>query len=113
MQVAVAHPRDSHTCSIGLKSGDFLGQSNPQVSSISREALITWVLCYCALSSTEMKPDSAVKQKREHGVPKPNNYTSHLSQCLLRRRGVLSDYANDASRDHQISAIIMADSSAI
>lgn len=63
----MAFPRSFQTCSIGLRSGDFAGQSIWWISFSSRKSLTLWVLCGLALLSVTWKsgPAASGKTSRE------------------------------------------------
>ena len=75
-QFAVALPRASPTCSTGLRSGDVLGQSIRQISSLSNNSSTRRILCGLALSSIKLNSNQQHSWKGKNRSPKRHPYTS-------------------------------------
>ncbi|GFW40864.1 hypothetical protein TNCV_4369121 [Trichonephila clavipes] len=58
-------PRKSHTCSMGLRSGDHAGQSIRSISSLSKSCSAATVRCHGALSSMKRncRPIAPLKRR--------------------------------------------------
>ncbi|GFS68754.1 uncharacterized protein TNCV_408601 [Trichonephila clavipes] len=103
LRVAIALPKASQTCSIGLRSGNLVGQSIWRISSLSRNSSTRRALCDLALSSIKMKSGPRAPLKRRKAniglqdlIPIP--HTNHRASFKDMER--CTAIQHDACLDH-------------
>ena len=92
LRLAVALPRASQTCSIGLRSGGLLFQSIRRISSRSTNSLTRRALFGHVSSSIKLNSGETAPLKGEHRAPKPHSCTSQQSQYLSQRHEGVCGY---------------------